>query len=244
MTRPGVPSVMPEPDAEVQRERTLAKALAALASPVRLALLRRLRAPQALGEIRVRAEYEEHGGDDDRLISRQGVREHLDKLLAIGAVRALDEDGRVDYVLNHQTIYRLSEDLRELARLRPLEDGAGLPTVARPRASRKGLGDAPMLVLVKGLDEGRVFDLTPSGPKRQWTIGRRRGLDVALDFDPFVSSENALIEVVDGAYVLTDLPGSRNGTTLNFEPLDPAERRPLARGDVVGVGRSLLLFRG
>lgn len=43
--------------------------------------------------------------------------------------------------------------------------------------------------------------------------------------------------------MLEDLPGSRNGTTLNFLPLPRGGRSELHHGDLIGVGRSLRLFR-
>jgi pSer/pThr/pTyr-binding forkhead associated (FHA) protein len=97
-------------------------------------------------------------------------------------------------------------------------------------------------VLVKGLDEGRFFPLAAS-QRKQWTIGRRRGLEVPLDFDPFVSTENAMISSEGGGFVIEDLPDSRNGTMVNFIALAKGERRVLKGADVIGVGRSLLVFR-
>lgn len=48
----------------------------------------------------------------------------------------------------------------------------------------------------------------------------------------------------DGRSLLLDLPGNRNGTLLNWKPLARGGVAELKAGDVVGVGRSLLVFRG
>lgn len=221
------------------RDEQLADALAALGSTTRLAILRKLRAPLPLVDIEVRAE------SGDRPLSRQGVKEHLTRLMDLGIVlgRAANEDGRspTEYVANHQALWSIAEELRLLARHRPTVE----PEV---ETIRRGLGPPPSrlgrdcLVLVKGPDEGRAFDLSPArgGP---WLVGRKRTAEVCLDFDAQVSSENALVEWDGGGHTVRDLPGSRNGTTLNLEPLPKGQPARLAHGDLVGVGRTLLLYR-
>lgn len=103
-----------------QRDRDddeqLAEALAAVASPVRLALLRTLREPRVLAEIEVPASGASAWGDADRLLSRQTVKTHLDRLVESGAVsvRETTRGGRatVEYVLNHQAACGLSASWR------------------------------------------------------------------------------------------------------------------------------------
>lgn len=219
----------------------LADALAALASETRLALLRELRVPRALREIEVASR---DGGDRGHPLSRQAVRLHLDRLLDLGIVLARPAEraygATTEYVVNHQRLFALSEEFRGLARLRPLEEPE-LPTA---------LGDGPAppsrsgacLAVVKGLDEGRLFPLAPPAPEGGWVVGRRRGADVPLDFDPFVSAENSVVEWRDGRHAVRDLPGSRNGTTLNFRRLPKGGAAPLRHGDLLGVGRTFLLF--
>lgn len=227
-------------------EEQLADALAALSNPVRIALLRRLQKPKALREIEIEQPPADRTGTA-RPLARQTVREHLEKLLPSGIVTVRpaqrDYGKTVEYVLNHQHLFALAEALRELAKLRPSQEPVG-QTVHRPSPATPFKIEGPCLVLVKGLDEGRTFSLLPPkvGPK-SWTIGRRRGAAVALDFDPYVSTDNAAVVWEDGTYLLQDQPGSRNGTTLNFHTLPKNTRRPLATGDLIGVGRSLLMFR-
>ncbi|HUR69723.1 MAG TPA: FHA domain-containing protein [Candidatus Thermoplasmatota archaeon] len=237
-------------EASAAQDDALARSLVALAHPSRLALLRQLRAPKTLREISLRPGASAGGGssagDEGRSISRQAVREHLDRLMGIGVVHASEAERdygeTTEYSLNHQALYALSEEFRGLARLRPASEPV-LATVARPGLAAESAPEGPCLVLVKGLDEGRSFPLV-AAHKQQWTIGRRRGLDVSLDFDPFVSTENTVVSHARGAFSIEDLPDSRNGTLVNFLPLAKGERRALRSADVIGVGRSLLVFRG
>lgn len=232
-------------EASAPQDDALSRSLNALAHPSRLALLRQLRTPKTLREIQLRSQAPDEAG---RSISRQAVREHLDRLIAIGVVLAReahrDYGETTEYSLNHQSIFAIAEEFRGLARLRPATEPVAATVERRPSSLEPARMDGPCLILVKGLDEGRSFPLPASSTgRRQWTVGRRRGLDVSLDFDPFVSTENALVIVEGGRYFVQDLPDSRNGTTLNFQPLAKGEKRELRTSDVIGVGRSLLMFR-
>lgn len=230
------------------QDERLAEALAALAYPVRLAMLRQLREPKTLKEIRVAPASPGSGSAPDRPMSRQAVKEHLETLLDAGAVVAREVEreygATMEYVVSHRSLFAISEEFRELARLKPKE----LPEEdtmlgSHPGGERHTL-QGPCLVLVKGLDEGETFELTDGdGRGSSWLIGRSRDLAVSLDFDPFVSSENARIQLDAGAYYIEDLPASRNGTTLNFDTLEEGAQEPLEHGDLIGVGRSLLQFR-
>ncbi|HEX2022902.1 MAG TPA: FHA domain-containing protein [Candidatus Thermoplasmatota archaeon] len=234
---------MPEPKpGPTERDRRLAAALDAVSNPLRLAILRQLRAPRSLTEIELRADGEDPDAPSPRLLARQTVKAHVDRLVAAGLVDAKEGErlGRatLEYVVNHAMIFAYAEEFRDLARLRPAVDpsldtlGGGLAAApARPRG--------PALVMVKGLEEGRAFPL--AGGDR-WTIGRAATCEVCLHFDPYASAENAVVARDGGRFTLADLPGSRNGTRLNFQDLG-ASPAPLATGDLVGVGRTLLLFR-
>jgi hypothetical protein len=219
-------------------------ALRALSAPARVLLLRELRTPKTVTEVALRLPKD---GGPARVLARQTVKQHLDQLVAIGAVATHTvERGHgeaLEYVVNHQMLFTLGDDLRTLARLRPTEVPPGLTQVspAVPAAARPA---GPRLLLVKGLDEGQAFDLRPAakGPS-SWTIGRRRGLAVPLDFDAAVSAENTRIAWDGHQHQVEDLPHSRNGTLLNFRPLEKGRLYPLERGDVIGVGRSALVFQ-
>jgi hypothetical protein len=163
------------------------------------------------------------------------------------AVQRTERDGSIvdEYVLNHQKLFAIVEELRQLGELRAQEEWAPLATIAAERAAAETRDQGPRFVLVRGQGEGRVFPLRKEtlGADRGWIVGRKRGLAVSLDYDPFVSLENSEVVPEGHRYVLTNLPSSRNGTWLNWGQLDASERATLEPGDVVGVGRSLLVFR-
>lgn len=220
-------------------DASLVSCLDALASANRLEILRRLRTPRALREIDVHDADSSTGAP----LARQTVRRHLDTLIESGIVQireAKREYGETsEFVVNHQRIYALSEEVRALAKLRPSIEPE-VPTApggARAPARRQGHA----LVLVKGLDEGTMYSLDPVDGRTSWDIGRRRGSGVPLDFDPAVSSEHARIQWDGKAHILEDA-GSRNGTTHNMRPLAPGQRVLLEHGDIVGVGVSLLVY--
>lgn len=238
--RPGLPDASRmDPAADVP----LADALAALASPTRLRLLRALRTPRILADIRVRAPGREREGP----LARQTVSKHLQQLHAAGIVSTrevvADRGETVEFFLKHQAIYAISEEVRDLARLRSTVDPPEA-TVQKEGRAKPGDLRAPCLVLVKGLEDGATFDLTPDPPRAvEWVIGRRRGLAIALDYDPFVSAENTLVRwTPEKGHVVTSIPGSRNGTLVNYAPLPPGESRALRHGDLVSVGRSTLSY--
>lgn len=227
--------------------KRLAEALDALANPLRLRLLGKLRSPKVLKEIDLRTDTAAEGSRSGRPISRQGVKHHLEKLLDVRTVEAIEGEREwgdaVEYVVNHQTLFTLGNRLHELARLRPVAPPAS-ETRTQQIPSQPLEERGPALVLVHGLGVGETYSLDPGETgQAQWTIGRSRDLEVALDYDPFVSSRNTVVCLKGGRYTVEDLPGSRNGTRVNFRALEPGEAPPLSTGDLVGVGESLLMFR-
>jgi DNA-binding transcriptional ArsR family regulator len=235
-----LPAGAAAPDVEPIRpaDEPLGLALGALASPTRLAILRSLRTPRTLREIEIGAE------EDGRPITRQAVRRHLDTLVESGLVTTR-EAGReygdaTEFILNHARVYGISEDVRQIARLRPAVDPGGDTVVAGAPAPARPQG--PVLILVKGADDGAAFPIDPASGEREWILGRRRGVAVCLDFDATVSSENARLTWRDGAHFIEDIQGSRNGTAVNLRTLAPGERARLEHGDLVGMGRSSLLY--
>jgi len=89
------------------------------------------------------------------------------------------------------------------------------------------------LQVLDGADRGRVFDnlATPV------TIGREEGNTIQLN-DERVSRFHLKIQEDQGRLVLTDLQ-STNGTKVNGEDM---QLRILRYGDMITVGRSVLLF--
>jgi len=98
----------------------------------------------------------------------------------------------------------------------------------RPRPSGR-------LVVVEAgetdLEVGTAFPLQEVN-----SLGRSPANQIPLA-DPYVSAHHALLAWRDGRWWLEDL-GSRNGTTLNGEPVT----RPIivGVGDLIGVGRVVL----
>ena len=89
------------------------------------------------------------------------------------------------------------------------------------------------LRVLDGADRGRVFDTLPTPV----TIGREEGNSVQLN-DERISRFHIKIQEDQGKLVLTDLE-STNGTRVNGED---AQLRILQYGDVISLGRSVLLY--
>jgi DNA-binding transcriptional ArsR family regulator len=227
---------------------SLAEFLTALGYAPRLELLDALRFPHTLAEIRLSPQKLEPGGNPDRPSSKPTIRGHLHKLVEAGLVRVeeVEQQGKLvpSYEANPQKLYALTEDLRRLTTryggLGPGKDATGTLAGQAERKEARG----PRLVLVHGVYEGKVFPLEEATAQAgAWLVGRREGLAVSLDYDPYVSLENAAITRREGAYRVADLKASKNGTSVNWAPLARGGQRALESGDIIGVGRSMLVFR-
>lgn len=224
--------------------KLLASHLDALASEARLSLLHQLCTPKELHAIRLQANRSRAGENAERPLARQSVSHHLDQLEELGLVyrQPADALGGERFVLNHQHLFALVDELRSLTRLRP-EMVQTIPegTIPRPPDALQ-LPAPPRLTVAYGWQDGLSFPLHgPAGAR--WRIGRVPSCEVALDHDPYVSTENSIIERRADGYVLHDVPGSRNGTQLNWAPLPTGGSAPLQSGDVVGAGRTLLVAK-
>lgn len=234
---------------ESPKTERLAEFLKALGNPNRLALLHALREPRMVSDLELHPESVKEGENPQRPISHQAVREHLAKLREIGvvAVQRTERNGSIvdEYVLNHQQLFAIVEELRQLGELRAEEQWAPLPTIAAARPTPEVRDTGPRFILVRGQGEGQVFPLRKEtlSADRGWILGRKRGLAVSLDYDPFCSSENAEVLLNGAGFSLLDIRSSRNGTMLNFKALPRGGTAPLANGDIVTVGRTNLVFR-
>src|SRR5918993_4799004 len=94
------------------------------------------------------------------------------------------------------------------------------------------MGDVTLRVL-DGADRGKVYEGLPTPV----TIGREEGNSVQLN-DERISRFHLKIQEDQGKLVLTDLE-STNGTRVNGEDV---QLRILQFGDVIAVGRSVLLY--
>src|SRR5687768_508733 len=122
-------------------EGRLALVMQALSSPVRLRLLRLLRDPHALGDIRMAPQRAEGGNQPTRPMSVVNVRKHISQLMEIGVVRSrrIVRDGRAmdHYEVSRPQVFALTEELRSLGQLpgSDILDGTmpGLPVAFQQR---------------------------------------------------------------------------------------------------------------
>lgn len=213
----------------------MAAALKALAYDKRLEVLHLLTRPHYLEEIA------SHLG-----IARQAAQKHVDQLLEAAVIKK--QQGRresgpvVEYVVVPQRLFALSEEFAKLGVLKPVQEEERLARtqVTAGKQGRHETRGGPALVAVHGMKAGEVHPLGPGeGP---WTIGRDGDRTISLDYDPFASNRHAEVARTEVGFELVDT-FSTNGTYLNWNRLDRGERVPLRPGDVVGVGKSLLVFR-
>ncbi len=240
---------LPMPQASADHAR-LEACLKALASTTRLLLIALLREPRTLDEIAFAPGPAQAGESPGRPISRQAVQNHLDQLADLGLVRVgiTERKGKRpmhEYVVDHSRVFLVLEELRRVAAVPPARELDPLRTVDADEDAAPAWPDGPKLVVAHGVREGRAFPLRlgDTSPPRGWIVGRSAAAAVCIDYDPFVSSENA--EVLRGAagWRLLDLRSARNRVALNWRRLTVGEEAALRHGDVIGVGRSLLLFR-
>jgi len=216
----------------------LAEQLAPLGNPKRLHLLHFLRRPHYLEEV-----ASELG------LARYAAQRHLEQLVEIGVVQKVPgtrPTGAVtDYLLVPQRLFSISEEFAMLGSFRVdassapdtrLLTRAVEPAPAKAAPKKKG----PALVLVHGRDPGTRFALAGPGP---WTVGRDDGQTISLDYDPFASGRHAELRLKGEQFLLVDA-FSRNGTTLNGDPVAKGEPVPVDAGDVIGIGKSLLVMQG
>lgn len=239
VSEPMEPPASPTPADEV-----LAATLVAIAAANRLALLRVLREPRIMTEIRL-ASAESHDEGEARAMARQAVRKHITQLVEAGIVvirpTKREFGGTVEYVLNHARLFAIAEDLRELAALRPRDPVPVATTVGTQRAST--MIAPPRLLLVKGIQEGRAWSLQAATPEETWVLGRSADVEIVLDYDPYVSSEHCRLRRRGESYSIEALRGSTNGTFLNQREIDRDREVGLSHGDVIGVGRSAFVFQ-
>ncbi len=244
MDRARAPEAMPRPDRDAPLDYlSLGDTLAALGYPLRLALLDKLRFPHQLKDIRLAPHRVSRDANPERAVARQTVQAHLRLLVDEGLVHQEETHGATSYVANPARLYAITEDLRRLS-LRYAGTGQGADETAPVGVAARGADvEGPRLVLVHGVYEGKAFPLTAETAREgAWTVGRRKEASVPLDYDPYVSSRNSVVERDGGGFAVRDVAGSRNGTSVNWVPLPAGGARRLRSGDVVGVGRSLLVF--
>lgn len=226
---------MSSADADVEQ------VLKVLSNPNRLQLLRTLQSPKAFADLDLAPSRNDGWGSEERSISRQAVRRHVQELLDLGVVveTPAGQDQPTRFLVNHARLFGIVEQLRQIATVRPTLD-LEHETMGLRGAANVTVPGGPHLALVRGVQEGRAFALAEGAA---WTLGRTRACSICLDYDPYVSSEHAQIVRKEGGYFLVDLAANKNGTFLNWAPMTRGGVAPLKAGDVIGVGMSLLVFR-
>ncbi len=228
---------------DIRTLEELERVFKALSNINRLKLLVALQTPRGYSEIELTPSRGTGQGSSDRPISRQAVRGHIQELADIGVlVEADPEARRRRFVVDRSRLYAVVEQMRTLATVEPTVAAAD-QTMDLDSEPRPPMTDDPHLALVRGVEEGRVFPLDPDDPGSRFVIGRSAGADVALDYDGYISKEHAHVLIKPDGFFLRDLPSNKNGTFLNWRRMERGGLAPLGAGDVVGVGRSLLVFR-
>jgi two-component system response regulator AtoC len=97
-----------------------------------------------------------------------------------------------------------------------------------------------MHVLVMSPDSFNTFPLPAAGVV---TIGRSGNSQILID-DPMVSREHALLHVGDlGPSLLLEDTGSANGTRLRDQTMSPGQRIPIAPGEAISIGNTVLMVQ-
>lgn len=216
---------------------TLAASLKGLAHPKRLRLLRFLQEPHHLEEI-----ASELG------VARQSAQEHVQQLLAAGAIEAVPGKGQrgivTDYVVATPRLFDILDQLGGRVGLLRAELEEHLaprhrtaPLIAPGGDARPA--DGPRLTIVHGLRVGQTTPLEGVGP---WPIGRDPQAWLALEYDSYVSSRHAEVRRAHGGFEVVDAMSS-NGTFVDWRRLPRGGTAPLAHGTLVRVGKTMLLFR-
>lgn len=94
---------------------------------------------------------------------------------------------------------------------------------------------------IRGVAEGQTFVLDAPDDEGGWTRGRSGA--IGLDHDQFISGRHARILSRDREHDLLDLATNRNGTTLNWRPMEKGGLALLQPGDIIGLGMARLVFR-
>lgn len=232
----------PEPNRDNLDFERLSTYLKALANPNRLELLWLLRIPTSVAELHLTPKRKEDGLQQSRPMSRQAVAEQIEVLEGVGVIERLpDEEGKVGMrVVSQPRLFALIEEMRTLTAIRPAVRVDVNRTIEDAAAETPDWAAGPKLVLASGPWEGRAFPLAGAGP---WTVGRHKEHAVALTYDPYVSGDHARFVRTGATVSVESMPGARNPPRVNFAPLSAGKPRALRAGDIVVIGRSLLVYQ-
>lgn len=221
---------------EDEASERLLVALRALASPVRLQILRALIVPTRAADIRARAANERAGFGPDRTVGRTTVIEHLDVLEKADLVRRVGDS----FVVHQQGLVAVLQQLGELARLRALIEVDVEATRASPAPASQPLPIWPRVLVVNGPDAGRAVALQGAGP---WRIGRGSECEVSLTHDPHVSRVQAEILRATVGFRLRVNDASKNPVFVDFARVDPGASSDVRSGSALSVGATMLVLQ-
>jgi hypothetical protein len=184
-------------------------------------------------------------------ISRQAAQDHVTQLLDAGLV----EKGQgtrasgpgTEYRVVQAAAFNLVEDLRALSATLPdLADPGALlrtQTGGGPAGAPGARGELPDIIVAGGLKPGLRAALRRGSSAPPVSIGRDPSSALLLDWDLMVSNRHAEVRGTADGHAVVDL-FSRNGTLLNGERVEPGQPKPLRSGDLLQIGRTLLVYRG
>lgn len=224
-----------QPDQDDHSDKLLVH-LRALASPVRLRLLKSLVSPTRAPDVRVPAGRARAGFEPQRFLGRSTVIEHLEVLVQAGLVRRVGEE----YVVDQQGMVALLQDLGALAKLRALiEVDVESTRPAKPPLDAE-LPPTPRLTIVSGPEAGRAFGLVGDGP---WELGRAPGCDIPLPHDPHVSRLHVLVARAADGFTVRVADVAKNAAWVDFARMEPGALAAVRPGAVVTVGATTLVLQ-
>lgn len=238
------------PDLDIE-PNNLSEVLKLLADPNRLDLLRQLREPKIVDEIKMTPSRSTSETNPDRQLTRQAVRHHLRQLREKDFVHVSPRrrpDGRQvsEFEVNEEAFYGLVEELHNLNEYISTTNGHASLDPTSASDQQEGWPTGPKLVLVRGLHDGRPYMLSESRrePPRGWVIGKADDCAVDLGYDPHVADEDAEIMPNSGGqgYELIDLRSSRDSAVVNGSPVPFGGKTELEHGDVIQIGSSMFVF--
>ncbi len=248
---------MPDPASsdKVDTER-LSNVLSTLGNRQRLDILRQLTTPRNVGEIDATRIENKDGNEREVPLTRQAILSHIDKLESVGLIDTRvaqgDSSHTKEYFTREDHLFMVLEEVRTLGNLAMDTATGGVPDRTLVQEAEPETPDPEdalaQLILIRGIREGRTFALRSKEDPAQWFIGRERQVgdqrvEVPLEYDLFISRKHAVVSHKDDGFYLRDAE-SLNGTTVNWsQELRGGDETRLEHGDVIGVGRSLLLFR-
>ncbi len=231
--------------------KNLQERLEALGDPTRFKLLGLLNEPRTVNEIQLETKRGTPKHQEDRSMTRQGVRYHLTKLEKAGLIQkgTTTIEGRqvTTYQASPRGLFAMIEQLhaasRTLAQGYPPAKAPNFPDLPPLHGP---WGPEPRLVQIHGLNQGKAYPLTGKDPNADqgWVLGTDPNADIHIPWDPIIEGKAAeLIPTTEGINVL-DYRSTDHRVTVNDEPMTRGAETRLQRGDLIQVGFTLLLYHG